>query len=272
MSKQSVLLIGGAGYLGTAISYRLLQLGHMVLCVDNCKPVLSDVMQAQDSSIFDVDSVIYMATSFDSGDNITYFKLIADTCDNYNKNLIYISSCGITNANDKSQYTNSKRQCEALLTTVKRNNNWNIVRLAPIFGWQVPMNWISLPNAMVKQALSSTHTIDVLHPNENRPIIHIDDAVKAISRFVSTSYKTAFHGTYNLATINITKLEMADKIACLLPNTTVNIDGDYDRTGYFISRNNMRLLNIYMFTDFEEGIKEIIQNQLLDKTKLKEDF
>lgn len=262
--QERILLIGGSGYLGTEVSRLLLSNNIFVANYDvkesPVNGVLSITKPVYNDTISRFNTIVYMATNFEYGDDISGFNQLVNMCTTAHKYIVYISSCGVNNVSDRTKYIESKRQCEMLL--MKTASQWSILRPASIYGWSIPMNWVSLPNAMVWQAMNKEKLITVMHENEYRPLIHVHDIAKAVLH-LANQRGLHYERVYNLASDNFTKTQIAIAIQTQVKGCTIDYKGDPKRTGYEVSRNGLRSLRILNWKTLDYGIKEIIDAEIL---------
>lgn len=255
---MNVLLIGGSGYLGYQVGTILIQDGVVVFNHDkkasfyHANPVVS-LYQCFRKYKY----VIFMASSFDTGDNLELLQAGINLCNRHGVHFIYVSSGGVVNIQESNQYIASKRESESIVSS--QCNEWTIIRPASMYGLSNPVNWVSLPMSMLKDALIKKQ-IDIKHPNEMRPVVHVRDVAKIIRKVM---YNKEHNRAYNVSTENYSKIEIAKIIKDLLPKTTLHTEGDPAREGYTVSKSAFKTLGVLNYTLLADGLKEVMNAKVL---------
>lgn len=233
---MKIMVIGGSGYIGSVLIPSLVNAGDVVDSID-IKPSVN-TGYIHDEFIYDISKnlpslgsyhvLIYLATAFDGVNawKVNYDNLISVTNKIKALKLIYISSCGVNNSEDKSAYTESKRNAEAYIQS--KSDNYCIVRLASVYGVAPIMNYVGLVNSLVKDAVIS-NKLTIIGAQEMRPIVNVKDAVYHIIASIRDS-----ENIKDIATANYTKGQLANEIIKSLPIKIKLQSSNSEKTGYTV--------------------------------------
>ena len=233
---KNLLLVGGAGYIGTRLSNILIEKGHKVTVIDNfwfgdfidkrvtkIKKSLWDI-KVDELKHFDV--VLFLAGL--SNDPMAMFRPDLNFIENSSapvylgflakqagvKRFICASSCsvyGYTKNKTLSEnslvkpsyaYGISKLQCEQGITTLEDDTFRPILfRKGTVGGWSPKMRYDLVVNAMLKSALT-TGKIIVNNPKLWRPLIDIRDVIQGYEKAIESDLDIT--GIFNLSGVNLT--------------------------------------------------------------------
>jgi nucleoside-diphosphate-sugar epimerase len=249
---MKLMVLGGAGYVGTEVSSRFIADGHTVTVVD---PLWfgdhfdHDVAVRQQSS-FELgvddfagyDAVVHLAAmsndpmaEYDPARNfvlnqasVTHAAFLARRAGVHR--FVYASTCSVYGSaagrlcdehsavDSSSAYSASKLFGEQALLGLG-TDEFSVVSLrkGTISGYGRRMRLDLLLNTMVGQALS-THTVIVHDPHAWRPLLGILDAVAAYRAAVSAP--AAVSGVFNVASTNLQVLEAAQAVVDVVGTTT----------------------------------------------------
>ena len=250
MRKQKILITGAAGYLGSSIATKLVNLGHIVTAVDiikydknslshlfyfdNFKFLKADVTDEKvvKNILKNQDFIIPLAAlvgaplceKFKKKTIITNVKSIEILLRNKKKNqkIIYPttnSGYGIGEKNKFCDETSPLKPVSLYGTTkvkaeelIIKNGNSICFRLATVFGYSYRMRTDLLVNNFVERAIK-TKKLEIFEPHFRRNYIHVKDIVDAFV-FAINNFEKLKNNIYNLglSSANITKIQLAKKI------------------------------------------------------------
>jgi len=244
---MNVLVVGGAGYLGGAVTDLLMEQNIPCRVYDSLlyeedyrKPVafirgdVRDVERLKNHLRW-AHAVIWLAAIVGDGacaiDPDTTREINAEAVrwlrDNYNGRVIFMSTCSVYGAahdaildeqsptNPLSVYAETKLQAESYLT----DTDAVIFRLGTLFGVSDAFSRIRtdlVVNTMTLRA-HVDGTINVFGGGQFRPLLHVRDAARAaVAAIVPT-----FTGTYNLHRQNVRIVDLAHQIRCHYPDIDI---------------------------------------------------
>jgi len=198
---KKIVVIGGAGYIGSALSIQLAEDGHEVTVID---PNITEIIHLgimhvrQKFELCDIDlnqfDVVYHLADIagiQKCEKLGYAEVTKRNVDltrsvvralSGNKkqtSLIYTSSSAIYAG--ASLYSISKLQSEYLMGNYSRST---CLRLGTVYGISPRMREGVLVNDMIKQAVT-TGELSLWHGYTKRPYAHIDSCVDILSRLVA---------------------------------------------------------------------------------------
>lgn len=245
MSK--VLVVGGAGYVGGGITDRLLAAGHKVRVYDGLvyedvflKPIDFAYGDIRDGAALQphldwADAVVWLAALVGDGAcshdatltreiNVESVRRLTQ---NFRGRIIFMSTCSVYGAmdglldeqsqtNPLSLYAVTKLEAEEVLSQVP---NAIIFRLGTLFGLgdsysRIRMDLV-LNTLTVKACLYNR--VSVFGGNQFRPLLHVKDVAEAVVNTVGTGDA----GIFNLHTVNMTIVEVAELIAQHVPEVKI---------------------------------------------------
>jgi nucleoside-diphosphate-sugar epimerase len=249
MSKQKVLMVGGAGYIGGLTTDRLLEEGFDVTIYDNLLYenrflkqvpfVYGDIRDTERlvNAAKDFDIVVLMAAlvgdpacSVDPllTEEINH-QAIKRFCEAVpkGKHLIFMSTCSVYGAQDGilneesptnplSSYASTKLSSEEHI----KKHEGTIFRLGTVFGLGDTYSRIRMDlvvNVLTMKAIKNGE-ITINGGDQWRPII----AVKDIAEYVVEAVKKKHKGVFVLSKENVNIRELGERVSKLIPNTKVN--------------------------------------------------
>jgi nucleoside-diphosphate-sugar epimerase len=270
LDKKRILLTGGAGYVGSILSRKLLQRGYSVRVIDDLwygKESIQECLTNDDfelvqddirnltstvRSMKDVDAVIHLASIVGmpassieprTSEEINYLatKNIAELCQLHGiETYIFASTCSVYGAQPDKLIT-EKSLCAPFDFYAKQkflceraigwlNSAPTILRFGTLFGLSPRMRFDLVINLFLVQALTEKK-ITVHGGNQYRPFLHVEDAANSLL----FALEEDLTGTYNVVSENMTILEVAKKIQ-KLTNCEIEISHEIeDKRDYRVS-------------------------------------
>ena len=245
---MKVLVVGGAGYIGGAVTDLLLESGHEIRVFDTLlyeeafrKPVpffFGDVRDrgALKPHLAWADVVVWLAALVGDG-ACALNPDIAETINqesvewlaaNYDGRIIFMSTCSVYGAQDKeldetsptnplSVYAATKLRSEKAL----EGKNAISFRLGTIYGVGDLFSRIRLDlvvNILVVRAFT-TGRVKVFGGDQFRPLMHVKDAAMAVVQNLDTPHT----GVYNLHRQNVRIIDLAYQVRNHFPDMTIEL-------------------------------------------------
>lgn len=289
-SKKKILVVGGAGYLGGAVTDLLLKSTdqYKFKVYDNLtyedeyrKPVdfvFGDILDHEKLKrhLDWADVVIWLAAMVGDGassiDEVLTSQINQESVSwlvkNFNKRIIFTSTCSVYGAQDElldessdikpiSLYAFTKTKAEKHL----QDSDAVIFRLGTLFGMADVFSRLRLDlvvNLMTARAFS-TGKIRVFGGDQYRPLLHVRDAAKAIVKAVELPRATKSQ-IYNLRTVNVKIVDVAEHVKKHFPNLEIEKTelSFEDARNYKVSRDKAE--KVFDFTSditLDDGIKEL---------------
>lgn len=243
---MKVLVVGGSGYIGGAVTDLLLKGGHEVRVFDALlyeevyrKPVpfiFGDVRdtEALRPHLAWADAVVWLAALVGDGacalnpevaETINH-HMVRWLSQNFDGRIVFMSTCSVYGAQDKeldeqsptnplSVYAATKLAAEASLV----DKNAIIFRLGTIFGVGDLFSRIRLDlvvNVLVVKAFT-TGKVRVFGGEQFRPLLHVKDAAEAVVQNLDTPYR----GIYNLHRQNVRIVDLAFQVRNHFPDMII---------------------------------------------------
>ena len=272
---KKILIVGGAGYIGTRLSNHLSEKGYNISVVDNFwfGDFLNDNITKIKKSLWEIkpeeleglDAVLFLAGL--SNDPMAMFRPDLNFIENSSapvylgfiakqagvKRFICASSCSVygytknKTLNENSlvkpsyAYGISKLQCEQGITTLEDDNFRPILfRKGTVGGWSPKMRYDLVVNTMLKSALT-TGQIIVNNPKLWRPLVDIRDVIQGYEKAIEADLDIT--GIFNLSGVNLTigdlGQKLCDELNVLGINTKLTINNNPDVRNYKVSTNKI---------------------------------
>jgi nucleoside-diphosphate-sugar epimerase len=298
---KKILLAGGAGYIGTELCKKLLNLDYKVTVIDdlwfgnNLDPrvelIKKDLFQVNHNELNGFDTVIFLGGV--SNDPMAEFSPSENFIQNaacpaylaYEskragvKRFVYASSCSVYGYtvdelyDEKSPttcsypYGISKLQGEnGVMHFADDEFSVIALRQGTVCGYSDRMRFDLVVNTMFKNAMTLGE-ITVNNPSIWRPIYHIQDACTAFIRSIQAPYNIS--GVFNVASDNYTLGQIGDIVGAemsknLCKEIKVHINDVQDFRNYKVS---LQLARLTLGFNPNFGIKDIINDLFLNVAK-----
>ncbi len=294
--KYSILITGGAGYLGSVLTEYLLSNGHHVTVFDNLIYKQTSLLQYCNNQNFefikgDVTDKTTLQALVSAHDIIIPLAAIvgAPACDanpdltvkvnlNQIKDIVDILEPNqkLIMPNTNSQYGSSKdiitedspqnplslyakTKCEAE-QYILNNKNGICLRLATVFGASPRMRTDLLVNDFVYKAM--TEGVLVLFQSQfKRNYIHVRDIARTFL-FCIENYDKMNGEVFNvgLSKANLNKKELAEAIKAYFPKLVIlenDFSSDFDKRDYIVSNDKLESYGWEPIHSIDDGIVEL---------------
>ena len=284
---SNVLIVGGAGYVGGALTDAAIAAGHAVRVFDNL--TYEDVfLKNVDFAYGDIldfttiekhlkwaDTVVWLSALV--GDPAcainpkltrqTNVEAVRNLVNSFGGRVIFPSTCSVYGAQNGvldesspsgplSLYAESKLEAESILTQAK--NSVLIFRLGTLFGISDAFSRLRVDlvlNVLTIRAILE-RSLSVFGGEQYRPLLHVRDVASAAIPHINSSKE----GIYNLNTENVTILELAQRIQKIVKEAEIEQTeiSFQDARNYRVNSDAAR--SILGFTPkwtIEDGIKEV---------------
>lgn len=296
---MKICIIGGAGYVGSALVPHLIHRGHKVTVLDtfwygdylkrdtHLTKIVGDMRSKADlrKSIKGQDAVIHLACvsndpSFDMnpklGKSVNYdsFKGVLDVLQQENiSRFIYASSSsvyGVSKAHDVveatrkkplTDYSKYKLACETMLKTYGSGGIWTILRPATVCGYSPRMRLDLVVNILTIHALKRKK-ITIFGTKNIRPNINIQDMVRAYEFILEKPYKQVDQQIYNVGFENLNLLQIANLVKRTIGDPDIQIEEELtiDKRSYHINSDKILELGFKPRNSVKEAIRSIKEN------------
>lgn len=307
---NNVLITGGAGYIGSILTEKLLQSGYNVTVLDsliyNQLSLLGFCHNKQFKFVHgDVRNETLLKELVDSVDIIIPLAAIVGmpACKSYPQVAIDVNYKHIVNVlkfagknkkiilpNTNSQYGSSteiiteespfkplslyaETKCDAEKALLD-NQNGIALRLATVFGISYRMRMDLLVNDLTYKAITDGYLV-LFESHFIRNYIHIRDIANTFL-FMIENYDKCNGNAYNvgLSSANCNKLQLAEKIKEYVPELVIvknEFKKDFDQRNYMVSNKKLESLGWTPQYSLDDGINELLQGyKLINKYKNKD--
>ena len=307
---NNVLITGGAGYIGSILTEKLLQSGYNVTVLDsliyNQLSLLGFCHNKQFKFVHgDVRNETLLKELVDGVDIIIPLAAIVGmpACKSYPQVAIDVNYKHIVNVlkfagknkkiilpNTNSQYGSSteiiteespfkplslyaETKCDAEKALLD-NQNGIALRLATVFGISYRMRMDLLVNDLTYKAITDGYLV-LFESHFIRNYIHIRDIANTFL-FMIENYDKCNGNAYNvgLSSANCNKLQLAEKIKEYVPELVIvknEFKKDFDQRNYMVSNKKLESLGWIPQYSLDDGINELLQGyKLINKYKNKD--
>ena len=301
-----ILLTGGAGYLGSVLTRKLLTNGHHVRILDNFlfgKGSLKDIQENKKlelvtgdirdlsivgKSLKNIDAVIHLASIVGTQSaeldskvsteiNFMATRNIAELCKIYKiKQFIFASTCSVYGAQpDRLIAENSEvdpmdsyglSKFQSERAILQTYDYPTILRLGTLFGASHRMRFDLAINLFIAQAMNK-EKLTVFGGEQWRPFLHVDDAAEAFSFAVENKME----GIYNVVWKNLTINQMAKDVKKLFPSQVELSKDIVDKRDYRVSGKKLERFGFKAKKDIAYAAKEFKSKILEDVENYKQD-
>lgn len=296
-----ILVTGGAGYVGSLLSRKLLAKGYQVRVMDALwygKQSISDCLTHENFELVeedirnltstvramkDVDAVVHLASIVGmpassieprTSEEINYLatKNIAELCQLHGiGTYIFASTCSVYGSQPEKIIT-EKSKTSPLDYYAKQkflseraigwlNTAPTILRFGTLFGLSPRMRFDLVINLFIAKALKEKK-ITVFGGNQYRPFLHVEDAAESII----FALEKDLTGTYNVMSENFTILNAAKKIK-ELTNCEIQISNENeDKRNYNVSAQKIKDIGFKPEKNVEfafNQIKKALEDELI---------
>jgi len=300
---KRVLITGGAGYLGSILSRKLLEKGYKVRVIDNLwygKEPIEDCLKNENFELIqddvrnlvvtvkalkDVDAVIHLASIVGmpassieprTSEEINYLatKNIAELCQLHGiETYIFASTCSVYGAQPNKLITEKSPTMPLDFYAEQKfyseraigwlNRAPTIFRFGTLFGYSPRMRFDLVINLFIAQALSGEKIV-VHGGNQYRPFLHVSDAANSLIFALENNLT----GTYNVIAENMTIIEVAERIK-KLTECEIEISKDIeDERDYRVSAEKINKFGFKPSKNVEYAFEEI--KKAIDEGVIKE--
>lgn len=282
---KKILIIGGAGYVGTLLSNYLIKKNYSVICLDTfwfktnlhkkIKKINSDIRDRKFESFKNVDIVINLAylsndplceinarDTWEIGPLSNYY--ILEACLKYKvKKYIFASSgsiYGLKNEKNVTEdlgldpitdYNKSKMISEKVILSYQDKIKTVILRPATVCGFSERLRLDVVLNIFSYQAFFNKK-ITILGGNQVRPLLHIKDMICAYEFFI----KKNITGIFNVGFENVKILNIAKEVQKIIPCKLITLKSN-DPRSYRMNSEKLLKLGFKPKYNFKDAIKDL---------------
>jgi len=289
---MNILVVGGSGYIGGAITDLLLETNHKVIVYDSL--LYEDSYRKVVDFIYgDMRDTNKIKKYLDWSDVVIWLgALVGDgACalnpdvsvqinqntvkwlsENYDKRIIFMSTCSVYGAQDGELNEDSSLNPLSVYAVTKANaekhlkdKNAIIFRLGTIFGVSDLFSRIRMDlvvNLLTLKAFMD-NKLSVFGGDQFRPLLHVKD----VARAVVANVDTGFTGVYNLHRQNVRIIDLAYQIRNHFPDVEMQVSEMQfqDTRNYRVSsdkaKNILKWKSIYSIDDGIDEVKELLENR-----------
>ena len=295
---MNIIIIGGAGYIGTRLTQNLIEAGHDVTVCDagwfgwlhldsRAKKIRKKTLEITKEDFSSYEVVVFLAglsndpmADFDPAGNFiqngaapAYLAYVAKKAGV--KRFVYASSCSVYGFTDNQEmkedslpkpqypYGIAKLQAEQAIMMLEDDNFRPIsLRKGTVGGWSPRMRFDLVVNTMIKYALTKGKIV-VNNPNLWRPLVDIRDVVQAYEKSITASTKIT--GIFNISYKNYTIKDIAKEIKQEMQRhgykIAIETKNIHDVRNYKATNvKAIELLNYKPKYSVADSVREILQN------------
>lgn len=283
MKKKKILILGGAGYIGTVLCNYLVNKKYDITCIDTFwfgdylnKKVKKIKKNINDFKIPNVnyDVVINLAylsndplcemdarLTWESGPLATY-KLLESLKKNKIKRFIFASSGSIYGLKKEkfvteklgldpiTDYNKSKMICEKVIESYSDSISSTIIRPATVCGFSPRLRLDTVLNMFCYQAFFNKK-IKIFGGKQTRPLVHIMDMVRTYEFFINRNVSGCFNLGFENKSVKELALMVKKHIPCKVSTYKSN-----DIRSYRISSNKIKKIGFVEKFNANDAILE----------------
>lgn len=281
---MSIMVIGGCGYVGSALCEELVGRGHDVFSVDDVRRsdpgivrnIRKDFADLDESDLHDVDTVVLLAAHASVADavrepdaafvnNVVSFHRLLTKVGQ--RRLVYASSSSVysgtsgAEASEDASWTVAKNMYDFSkfvddgLATLSSVSYYGL-RFGTVNGPSPNVRPELMLNRMVQTALAEGF-VEIRNPGVNRPILAMKDLRRAVVAIIEGRGRP---GIYNLASFNTTVRELGTTVASTL-GVPLRVGEDVPTYDFSISTEKFRREFDFEFTESVGSvIADIVQH------------
>lgn len=287
-----ILVTGSCGFVGTALTQKLLDLGHQITGVDtmwfgnhlnphqNLRLFQVDVRNIYDIPMENVDTIIHLANISNDPcgelnaklswevNVLTTMHMLEKAIDSKVERFIFASSGSVYGVKDEekvteelklvpiSDYNKTKMISERVIMSYSDKISTVCVRPATVCGYS-PRTRLDLSVNMLTMQALERKKITVFGGQQTRPNIHLQDMIGAYLHFLN---HPRLEGVYNAGFENISILQLAEQIKKHIPDTEIEVTESNDPRSYRLCSDKLLATGFQPKFSIEDGIKEIIEH------------
>src|SRR6266403_773074 len=291
---KRVLVLGGAGYLGSALMPKLLDKGYKVRLLDSFVYGDASIAGIRSHPDFEVlkGDVREIHSAVDAlaaivGDpacdenrrlaveiNRAATRMLIDIARGYGvKRFLFASSCSVygasqflmdeySTASPISTYAQTKVDSEKLLLEVaSRDFHPTILRLGTLFGLSPRPRFDLVVNLLTARA-AATGKITVFNGQQWRPFLHVRDAARAFMLCMEAEPALVAGEIFNVGDYNLNHRlsEVSKLVASIVPHVEIAHVDNGDQRNYRVSFDKIHSrLGFRTEVTLEEGIRELYE-------------
>lgn len=296
---MKLLVLGGCGYVGTVLTYDLLNEGHTVTVVDimwfgnflkqhNSLTVLQgDIRNIDSIPMEGIEAIIHLGNvandpGADLNSKLTWevnalatMHLIEKAIRHSVSHFIYASSGSVYGVKDEPQvtedlslvpisdYNKTKMISERVLLSYMNQIPISIIRPATICGFSPRMRLDLSVNMLTIQALVNKK-ITVFGGDQTRPNIHMKDMISVYKHFLTLGNKGV--GIFNAGFENIPILDIATMVTKYIPAEIIVTESN-DPRSYRLNSDKLLQTGFKQVGGVEMGIQDVINAYNMGKIK-----
>ena len=295
---KKILLIGGCGYIGSALYLHLKKMNYDVHTVD--LEYFGNFNDNQNLSNFKTDYDLLSKKYLDSFDVVVLtagnssVKLCSDLYDSFNNNVvkfvnlmkklnkqkfIYASSSSVydNSGHDEASETSSINPLDEYTLTkttidyfaALSNIEFYGLRFGTVNGWSPNTRLDLMINSMTFSALK-TNQVNVFNGQVYRPVLCINDLCRGIEAIINSNEDKK--GVYNLASFNENVANIGKKVADFTDSEFVDKGKTFTYDFKISSNKFIETFNFQFDGDIENIVKTLVVNPTNTKWGKRESF
>lgn len=285
-----ILVTGGCGYVGTMLTQRLLEAGHIVTVIDilwfgnylqahpNLQVIQEDIRHPERIPMEGMEVIIHLANVANDPCSelnpklswevnvLATMGLVERAIHQHVKQFMYASSGSVYGVKTEPQvteelplvpisdYNKTKMISERVLLSYQDDIILQCIRPATVCGYSPRMRLDLSVNMLTIQALINKK-ITVFGGQQTRPNIHIKDMVAVYLHFLQLAEKAP--GIYNAGFENMSIMEIAELVTEFVPAEIV-VTESHDPRSYRLNSDKLRSTGFAPGYHVVDAIREVI--------------